>query len=294
LLQSCPYLVLVLVPVADALRNGRGRRRVLMLGLAPALLVGLYCFFGWDGGLSLNQRYFVPALPMLVVLAAAAFERLALEAGPRKWSLAVVAAVSGLGFLAIARVAGVDFLGQSLLVLTLPLALAGTLLATLVPTLGRSPRPRWSSAALLLGVAGAAWAVMTACAYDLPRTMARRALYAGLAAATLERVEGGQWMLFSEPVELVATAADRRPVPLANPGMDDYATFLPLVRRALSDGREVYAAVGLLRLDNLRSRGVLDALELEPVIASGGALVARVRAVDPARGESRGSSDDGD
>lgn len=68
LLQSCPYLVLIVPP---ALRGLLGRRygSRWLLWLVPIGFIGFYGYLAWHGSVGWNMRYLNPALPFLAILA---------------------------------------------------------------------------------------------------------------------------------------------------------------------------------------------------------------------------------
>ena len=76
LLQSCPYLVVLLIPLLAAWRHPQERRILGPLFLVPSTFIGIYSFFAWHGGQGFNMRYFLPALPFTAILTAVAWNTL--------------------------------------------------------------------------------------------------------------------------------------------------------------------------------------------------------------------------
>lgn len=68
LLQSCPYLILIVLPAARGLASGSYGTRWL-LWLVPAGFIGFYGYLAWHGSVGWNMRYVNPALPFLAMLA---------------------------------------------------------------------------------------------------------------------------------------------------------------------------------------------------------------------------------
>ena len=94
LLQSCPWLPIVLVPLFLGRRDDANRRALLLLFLVPAVVIPIYAFFAWHGELALNLRYFLPTLPFLSLLAADAIRRTRASPPRRGWERQVAAATT--------------------------------------------------------------------------------------------------------------------------------------------------------------------------------------------------------
>ncbi len=75
LVQSIPWLALIIIPVIHALR-GRNSTAAGLCVLGIAAPVCFYALNQWHGGGSYNMRYFMPALPFLAILAANGFQKL--------------------------------------------------------------------------------------------------------------------------------------------------------------------------------------------------------------------------
>ena len=279
LLQSCPWLLLAALPVVEALRRGERRRPALLLAAVPVALVGLYSYFAWDGGLSLNQRYFVPALPMLAILAAQGLRGLLARTGARLRGLLAAGALPVAIWIGIAGSGRFDYARQSGLVLNLPLLVGGLLLAALAAVeLAARPggRRSWTRVAAWAAAAAIVCGVLTAWAYDLPRTLARRRLHADLGAA-VARFAGADAIVFSRPPELAASALDLgRRIRLANPGTDAHRTFDALARFHTERGRRPLLVAERGRREWMVANGVLDGWRLERLATSELADVVRM------------------
>ena len=70
LIQSLPWMPLIIIPAINALR-GRDVNAVGLCMLAIAAPICFYALSHWHGGGSYNMRYFTLALPFLAILAAA-------------------------------------------------------------------------------------------------------------------------------------------------------------------------------------------------------------------------------
>jgi hypothetical protein len=68
LLESCPYLILIVLPAIRGLLS-RTYGTQWLLWLVPAGFVGFYGYLSWHGGVGWSMRYLNPALPFLALLA---------------------------------------------------------------------------------------------------------------------------------------------------------------------------------------------------------------------------------
>lgn len=68
LLESCPYIILIVVPALRSLARGTYGARWL-LWVVPASFVGFYGYLAWHGSVGWNMRYLNPTLPFLTLLA---------------------------------------------------------------------------------------------------------------------------------------------------------------------------------------------------------------------------------
>jgi hypothetical protein len=84
LLESCPYLILIVIPAVRGLFSGTCGVRWL-LWLAPAGFFGFFGYFAWHGGVCWNMRYFNPALPFLAILASHELLRVLNDIPTRRW-----------------------------------------------------------------------------------------------------------------------------------------------------------------------------------------------------------------
>lgn len=75
LLQSAPLLVLALIPVGFLAVGREVRAHAFALGLAAAP-IAFYAINQWHGGLCFSLRYFLPSLPFMAILTAAALREL--------------------------------------------------------------------------------------------------------------------------------------------------------------------------------------------------------------------------
>ena len=68
LLESCPYLILIVIPAVRGIARGTYGANWL-LWLVPAGFVGFYGYLAWHGSVGWSMRYLIPTLPFLALLA---------------------------------------------------------------------------------------------------------------------------------------------------------------------------------------------------------------------------------
>ena len=177
LLQNCPYLAALAVPIWAIIRRPADRQAICWLLMVPATYVTIYGYFAWHGGLGLNLRYFLPILPFTSILAAYAWGMLTRDLHPLvRRALPIfgcaLAAVSVLLVLS----PDLDVEASEPYLLTLPLGLGGLVL--LSAALAQATRPKHArigrTVFALSMVAAMVWAGLVAFAYDLPKSFQRR------------------------------------------------------------------------------------------------------------------------
>jgi hypothetical protein len=279
LLQSCPYLVLMLMPLVAAARGGEQRGRIALLLLVPAAFVATYASFSWHGGQCLNLRYFVPILPFTSILVALAVRSLFRDAGDaartRAWIYAWLTAALYWGLTRW----GSDSPGYARFVyLSLPLWLS---LVTLVLALGDLLRgramPRWWRESLrAAAVAGLVWASVVAFFYDYVGAAGMRRHTADLGQRAREVVADDSilFVLYPDPFfGLIESDRVRIAIPL-NDGFEDFRALLAF---HLAEQRPAYAVFPAWMWRSMRRDGHLDGLERNVLWEHDSNVLARLR-----------------
>lgn len=318
LLQSLPWLPILVIPFAGLLLPGPGAARrtrsaVLLLSLVPAAYVGFYGALAWHGGLALNLRYFTPALPFLAALGGLAWRSLAgrgeigatppeavpsradeppdesdgdpVAEGPpvgRLWLAAAALAAVGLHLGLRWLMPGLE--EQQFVVLDLPLALAAALAVTALAwrllAARRRPAAGWRRATGLLFVAGVAWAGAVALTYDYPHHRNHRAINLAMGSALRPAVPEDALLLVHSPDPYYALL-EMPGLRLGSPPADDFADFRRVVDWHLDAGWPVVISWPPPVWRQLEARGLLRGYEMRPLIP-GGLLIQIRRAADPA------------
>jgi len=284
LLQSCPWLGAALLPFAAGRAAGGERRAVVLLALVPLLFLGVYSWFAWHGGLALNLRYLLPALPFLAVLAAAAWDRLTAGLSRAvRFAAGAAAGATALAYAALLR--GAESPSEvEFALLTAPLYLAALVLlltaaAAIVLRGGEGRLIRGAAACAL--AAGWAWSALVAFGYDLPWERSVRAANLRVAGEVEPLVPPGALLHVTYP-DPFFSLIERPDVVLAVPGRDDFADFRRLTGRFLDQGRPVLAAFRPRQWDLLREHRLLEGLRVEPLWTDRFWYLARLH---PARSE---------
>lgn len=269
LLQSAPYLV-ILLPLLLRLGRGPGEgHRLLLPFLIVAAYVATLSYFAWHGGLCLNLRYFLPILPFTSLLTAIAIREYRLVEGRRGFLLsALVLAVVATHLLATLP-QPINIAWQEHLFLTVPLVIAGILLLLTVFVAVRRPatHPRFQALTLAITITAFAWSAMTAFTYDYPRSYYER-------KSEVEFVERAARTIRPDSILFGAdrridgflglNAKDR--IRLALPAVDNYRDFRRLIEFHLTAGRSVYLLLNPAFSRVLEKRDLLGSLNTTKVL----------------------------
>lgn len=274
LLQSCPWLVLLAIPIAGWLRRRDSGTALLLLVIGA--FITLYGYQRWHGGLGFNMRYFLPFLPLGAILAAHGWSELAKDI-PAGWRRIAVT----LGLLTvliwIPLVASDPTLAVEPALLNTPLVIAAALAGLLLPRLLPAGRmgPAISAAGLGLSAAALAWAFSASFAYDLIRSSASRAFNYEVGTEIRQLVEPDSIVFsrYSNPVSLLIDDDIR----LAFPRNDEFADFRRLLDVAITQGRPVYLVFNEEYRDRVETENLLEGLVTEELYDKGDLRLVRVR-----------------
>ncbi|MBW2167194.1 MAG: phospholipid carrier-dependent glycosyltransferase, partial [Deltaproteobacteria bacterium] len=170
LLQSCPYLVVLLLPFLRIIRNDKESVQLTILFLIPVAFIGFYAYHnGWHGGLCMNLRYFIPILPLTSMLSAYAWREMSGNIN-LNWGRMCLLTTFLFAILFLTTLNGVN--AQEFPFLTLPLLLALLLTILLLARenfakLNRYIFPRTAVAIFFVAIV---WSSLVAFLYDYPRS----------------------------------------------------------------------------------------------------------------------------
>lgn len=264
LLQSLPYLALLVIPLGAALKGHRDAGRLGALALVPAAFVAAYGYFAWDGGMVLNLRYLAPTLPFLSILSAWSLREVFRGLSPREpWPWAAAWLTAAVWWLWIRPLAeSPEQLEPRLLEAPLWLAVAIGGLALPFAVAGPRRAGTLRRALATLSACGLAWAALAAFTYDFPAARAMRRYNLLLGERALASVEPTAIVFTTHPDPFCTLLSSDR-VHLAMPRRDGYRDFRSLIDHHLARGHGVYGAFppGLWR--RITRDGHLEALRVE-------------------------------
>jgi len=283
LIQSLPWLPLILLPLMGALRRRDRPMSHLVVLLAAGAFIVIYGRHAWHGGYALNLRYFVPLLPLFALYGAAGLHRLV--AGDRSAGLragaAAIAVLAALTWLfTVYRDTGLAAMEP--VILRLPQFLALLLAVLLAAAAVRHGAPLPRRLAFLAAFACLAWSFVMALALDFPRTYMLRA----------QRYETGQFLTAHIPPESVLFSIyDPGSFALTEtPGAqnawvnrDDYRDFREILGMNLAAGRPAFAYFGDEDWTDMRARGLLAGLSLMAIAQHGDKTLYRLTAASLSR-----------
>lgn len=248
LLQSLPFLAILVLPLVKAFRSGPDSTPLRLLWLVPFMFIGFYAyiwsrFASYDGGKCLNMRYFVPTLPFLAIICAHALRDLG-----RRWK----AGIESIAFILTGTVVLTFYILTvhvlpsqeehfAYPLLVFPLLLAVLLLGLLCA--GEFLRSSLQSLArrlfFVLVAAAFTWSGAVAFFYDYPRHTHMRwsTYFMGEAARTFVPRGAAVFTSKAEP----AMRLIESDVILAFPHQDNFADFPALLDFQRRMGRRTFA-----------------------------------------------------
>ncbi|MCA1960829.1 MAG: phospholipid carrier-dependent glycosyltransferase [Desulfomonile sp.] len=267
LLQSLPYLPLLLVPIVRLGRGDRNAAASLMLLLIPICFVGYYSLFTHQyGGLCFNFRYFIPVLPFVAILTAYSLKEMKVAWGgsPSLFLLILPAALAAAAFYAWAGRPEIPLNSLDFPLLIAPLLIAGALLFLLVAgEIVNTEGARAIRGAAWVGTTVAiTWAGMVAFFYDLPHHRDLREKNALWADVALRKVPGNS-IYFAFPM-VSPSIVDGDRIRIAFPGEDQGKDFSRLLEFHLKAGRRAFAAFSVDFWNSLK-RGPLRDYNIIPM-----------------------------
>jgi len=279
LLQSCPYLPVIVFAMVARGNDAALRRRKLAVLLPIGIVLAVFSYCRWHGGLSVNLRYFVPLLPLVAILGADGMARLARRCAPvlrsaRASDLIVLVSVATyLETVVLLHLPTAAWSTREIFYLDVPLCLTAVLsVATFLAARSRPGRLRtWAAAAAFtLGAVGLVWAGLTEITYDAVAVMRVRARGHVIAARARPFVSTGS-LVIADYLDPVAGLIEDGVI-VANGSRDDFADSPRLVAAMACHGRRSYAVM---------RRGSWEKLEARFAVTEiSGAILREDRATD--------------
>ena len=278
LLQSCPWLVVLVLPFIEFVRGRKQSAEFALLFLVIAGFVSFYGYFAWHGGFAFNMRYFLPLLPVAAILGAWSWRALSADLKPLWRNLMAGGGIATLLFWVRLVPADLDVADQAPVLLSLPLYMAAVLLAFLIAGAvpWRLARPAVNAGALAMFAVSLTWAANVGLVYDLLRSYKARS-YNYQFTQDVDSVIAADSILFAERFGLYPGVFEAERVRLALPAQDDFHDFRALVDMHLAAGRPVYGVFEKETWEKIRADGLLDGLEVAPLMEREFEQIAQIR-----------------
>ncbi len=289
LLQSCPYLVILVVPVAMLFRGGKRGLALGALLLTPAAFVAPYAFFNWDGGLSLNLRYFAPILTFTSILAAFGWREVTRNLQDSWLGAGVISAGVTIALYAMFAIIGPTLLWEPLTIaqqefvyLTLPLAFAVCALALVLAHFIK-PGAILRNALPAVLVIGFVWSGLVAFTYDYQRANWYR-MDQGTVSQTLARAIETDSLVFVAGRHYFSALPKDRRVAVAVPSRDDFEDFHSLAEFYLDRNRPVYVWITEPMEEKIRELQLFDSYAVVPVREHASGRLVRLLKIEGTQG----------
>ncbi len=271
LLQSCPYLTVLLLPLVNIKNQKEAPIGLGCLYLVLLIYIGTFSFFAWHGGLSFNMRYFLPILPFTSILTAYAWKELTCKLN-RDWIKSstiggFIIYIVFLSFLLFSIKYHLEIQKQEGFYLTLPLLLALSLffMTTIYLAMGKKGGNVARGITTILLVTSLVWSGLVAFCYDFPRVFAIRSTFAKVSQEVFPVVAPDS-ILFADFPDPLLGLFEKDRLRLAVPSYDNFKDFRPLIDFHLDAGRSVYASFSPETWQLLHARGLLKSLEVLPIL----------------------------
>ena len=257
LIQSMPYLALLLIPVLRVLRGDAESGKILTMLVVPAIYVLFFSHWNDHGGLCINLRYFIPVLPFTSILTAYVVREYSLCSRPKLPSkvLCLVALSTGMLFMALLAWCPKSYDAGEIVVLIMPMALSAILAAAIImneATGGRALSPLLKIG-VPISVCAMVWAGMTAFYYDFPNHRAQRKVNYKLGGLMLQVIPSNS-IVFTYPwPDPVFRLIEKDHVRLAFPDSDNFRDVPRLTDYYLNHGTNVFGVMPEEMWDRLSS-----------------------------------------
>jgi hypothetical protein len=274
LLQSMPYVVLLLIPLLRMTKPDKDFSALAVLFLTPLAVIGFYAYsfpFHDMGGLCLNTRYFLPMLPFVAILCAYAVRELqnTSEAPSCSVSTALIFLTVTVLFLLLTKRMASTLDDLEFPLLTLPLCMAGLLLVFL--SVGQITTFRWakamSRASLGVAIGAMVWASLVALGYDYPAHRFARAVHFFFGQTLLKHIPSDS-IVFADNMTFAASTSliDKNRVRIAFPPQDKFRDFDRLLNFQLQAGRRSFALFNDKLWDRLKTTEMQRHFRITPVV----------------------------
>ncbi|WP_299979394.1 hypothetical protein [Desulfobacula sp.] len=277
LLQSCPYLVVLLLPFLRIIRNDKESVQLTILFFVPVVFIGFYAYHnGWHGGMSMNLRYFIPILPFTSMLSAYAWREMS-DTGtinlnwrkmcsltPFRFGLLFLTTLNLFAVLFLTTLDGVDAQEFPFLTLPLLLALLLTIFLLVRENFAKLNRYIFPCVTVTIFFVAMVWSSLVAFLYDYPRSRIARHYYYSVAKDVAKDVSQNS-IFFTANYNAFSGLIERGRIRIASPTRDNFHDFPTLIKYHLQNGHSVYTAFTPSEWEAIKKRGLVDSFEVIPI-----------------------------
>lgn len=283
LLQSLPYLTVLVIPIAALVRGKEESGRLAMLFLVPLAVTAFFSNLLDHAGLSLNLRYFLPVLPFTSILAAYAIEDLLrdgdIRSKPQVWLLPMI--LTAVSYFLLTNIWSESLRELEVVLLSVPLWPALLLLALLtVREFVRDRRvPLIGSMVWAVLTAALVWSFLVSFFYDYPLHRRQRASNYNFCEKIMTLIPSDSVFFTAPYIDPFLRLIEKDRVRIAMPGNDRFKDFPRLVREYLDTGIRVFAVFPERYWVGLKA-GPLREYAVRPIYAFPGSFVAEITRED--------------
>lgn len=294
LLQSLPYLVILLIPLLKMVHGDSDFSRLCILAIVPVAFVVFFTHYNDNGGLCLNLRYLLPILPFTSILTAYTLRDLFRQTD-RKFhfiTFELIGLVTAFIFFLFTRRIFITIDQQEFPILIIPLILAG-LLTLLLATRVVSKRETWKlipAVAVVVFFIALEWAGLMAFFYDFPHHRQQRIQNFTFGGEVAQIIPSDS-IFFTYPyIDGVLRLIDSKRVRIAFPGQDGFRDVPKLVAFHLNAGRRVFAMFPQSLWKQLE-KGPLAMYHVRALRPAGYLLLAEISPREPRSSSKAGAPD---
>ncbi len=282
LLQSMPFLALLVVPLIETFRRSNYFAVFTVLFMVPLVVTGFNSYsidHHGMGGLCLNCRYFVMCLPFFSILVAYALRYLKQQSevrlGPVGIALTALATAGTYFLLTRILMTSIDALEFPLLIV--PLVLAGLLLLVLVGCefLTGRRRDALTRVTWVLVWAAMVWSGLVSFTYDYPEHRWARSVNYQCGKAICNTVAPNSILFAGTYWTAAIMAVEKDRVRIALPFTDQFRDFEALLTFQLKEGRKAFGSFTPDIWAQLQ-QGPLRSYKVTPLLQLPGALVKEI------------------
>jgi len=279
LLQSMPYLTVLVLPLIALIRREENFVRLAILLLPLAVVTSFFAYTKDHGGLCLNLRFFLPVLPFTSILTAYAMRHMHSEwqakIGLLGWICLTVLTIAA--YLVSVEELINSFEELEFTLLVVPLLIAGFLLCLVVAgeLLKVQGVELLQKAAWALLIVAMSWSGAVAFFHDYPKHREQRATNYSVGGRALQVVPPDSVFFTAPFIDPFMGLIEQDRVRIALPGQDNFADFPKIVEFYLKKGKRVFAVFPNPYWANLKA-GSLAAYVVKPVLQFPGSYLAEI------------------